>query len=875
MALKFTPLISIILITSLAWSHPEDPKGRWHNVLGQGFSSALDMDGSTIAVGETNGGIVPGGVYVYNLNPITNVWEMDTLLLASDAIAGDGFGKSIALSGNTLMVGKYGNAEAVHVFERDPATGLWSEFQKIIISGQSGSDFGYRIALTETYAVVTARRAVAREGRAYVYEKSGYSGLWTEMATLDGSTVSASDEFGKSVSAYGDYVLIGTNYGESAFLFKKSSSGSWSEITELNPSTGSGRFGYDVALENGYALVGMVTANGGRGRVVSFSYDDSGATETDIISASDQEQSEFFGVSIVMDGDKALIGKYNGTSVYLETRSGGNWSQSASISGNDTEGSHRFGRKVALDGSRCLVGAYYDESAYVFDESGSSWSQTQKLSAESRVGSITGEEQECMDGRAGPFPCENVNLLSYLIPSDIGGGVGTETNDIWGWTDPVTEKEWALVGLSDGTSFVDITDPVNPVYTGKLPTHTVSSIWRDIKVYQDHAFIVADNAGNHGLQVFDLTELRNVTNIPETFTETAHLSTWGSAHNIFIHEATGYAYVVGANQQCPGYLIVNIQDPTNPQFVDCYADQNYVDGELHDGYTHDVQCVTYIGPDSEHVGEEICIGCNEEVLIVNVNNKNNVTPIGVGNYNSFYTHQGWLTEDHRYFIQNDELDEYYGNTAHTRTIIWDLQDLENPVVATNYYSPSTSIDHNNYVLGDTVYQSNYTSGIRMLNISDILNPWQMGFLDTYPGDDEAKFSGTWSNYPFFASRNIPVTSIEEGLLIVAYAPSANVSTDVEITIPNGVSLEQNYPNPFNPSTVFEYILPTQSTVQITIYDLYGRMVQKLVNGERNSGRHLVYWNGEDENGFPVSTGVYFYRIKTPIYSKSRKMILLR
>ena len=93
--------------------------------------------------------------------------------------------------------------------------------------------------------------------------------------------------------------------------------------------------------------------------------------------------------------------------------------------------------------------------------------------------------------------------------------------------------------------------------------------------------------------------------------------------------------------------------------------------------------------------------------------------------------------------------------------------------------------------------------------------------------------------------------------------------------PNAFNLNSVFPNPFNPSTVFEYILPTQSTVQITIYDLYGRMVQKLVNGERNSGRHLVYWNGEDENGFPVSTGVYFYRIKTPIYSKSRKMILLR
>lgn len=871
----------ITLMISCGLSHPEDPKGRWHNILGQGFSSALAMDGSIIAVGETNGGIVPGAVYIYQLDATTNEWDMDTLLMASDNLAGDGFGKSIALKGNTLMVGKYDNAEAVYVFTRDPSTNTWTEDQKITMASQVSSDFGYRIALTEDFAVFTARRDVASEGRAYVYEVDASTALWTLTATLSGSTVSPADEFGKSVAAYGNYVLVGTNYGESAFLFKREASSSgnmyqWAEIDALSPSSGSGRFGYAVALEDGYALVGMVTANGGRGRVISYAYTENGAIQTDVISASDEESSEFFGVSIWMDDNRALIGKYNGTSVYLETRSGNTWSQTAVITGSDTEGSHRFGRQVALDGSRALVGAYYDESAYVFDESGESWNQTQKLIAESRVASITGEEKECIDGRAGPFPCDNVKLLSFLIPADIGGGVGTELNDIWGWTDPVTGKEWALVGLTDGTSFVDMSDPVNPVYVGKLPTHTTASTWRDLKVYQDHVFVVADNASSHGLQVFDLTQLRTVSNIPATFDETAHLSSFGSAHNIFIHEETGYAYVVGADQPCEGYLIVNIQNPTDPQYVNCYSDQINVNGEWHDGYTHDVQCVTYNGPDTQYVGDEICLGCNEDALsIVNVNNKNNIIDIGEGHYNSFYTHQGWLTEDHRYFIQNDELDEMEGNTTYTRTIIWDLLDLDNPVVATNFYSPTTAIDHNNYIVGDTVYQSNYTSGIRILDIADILNPVQIGYLDTYPGDNEPHFSGTWSNYPFFESRNIPISSIEEGLFIVRFAADQNVATDHVQILPDGYNLSQNYPNPFNPATEFAYTLPEKTEVRITIHDLHGRLVLTLKSGTENAGRHIMRWQGEDENGLPASAGIYFFRIETPTFSQTNKMILLR
>ena len=108
----------------------------------------------------------------------------------------------------------------------------------------------------------------------------------------------------------------------------------------------------------------------------------------------------------------------------------------------------------------------------------------------------------CVNGMADIYPCNNVDLMSFLPVSEIGGG---ELNDIWGWTDPVTGQEIAIVGRTTGTSFVDITDPDNAIYLGNLPTSSrFSSSWRDIKTYQDHAFIVSE-ANRSGLQIFDLT----------------------------------------------------------------------------------------------------------------------------------------------------------------------------------------------------------------------------------------------------------------------------------------------------------------------------------------------------------------------------------
>ena len=178
----------------------------------------------------------------------------------------------------------------------------------------------------------------------------------------------------------------------------------------------------------------------------------------------------------------------------------------------------------------------------------------------------------CVGGFAGAYPCSNVDLMAFLPLNQIGGGNG---NDIWGWTDPLTSKEYAIMGRTNGTSFVDISDPVNPVYLGDLALHgtTSNSIWRDIKVHADHAFVVSE-ANNSGMQVFDLTLLRNVASPPVTFSETAWYNGFLSAHNVVLNEDSGYAYAVGTSggTSCSGGLhMIDISTPTAPAFAAAIA----------------------------------------------------------------------------------------------------------------------------------------------------------------------------------------------------------------------------------------------------------------------------------------------------------------
>ena len=162
---------------------------------------------------------------------------------------------------------------------------------------------------------------------------------------------------------------------------------------------------------------------------------------------------------------------------------------------------------------------------------------------------MTGEQVRCDEGTADVFGCSDVDVLAFIPTGELGAKRGVFINDVWGWTDPGTGREFAIVGRVDATVFLEVTDPTNPIFVGELPMHegAHTSFWRDMKVYQDHAFIVADGAGEHGMQVFDLRQLLSVTETPAMFEETAHYDGIASSHNIVINEEAGYAYAVGAS----------------------------------------------------------------------------------------------------------------------------------------------------------------------------------------------------------------------------------------------------------------------------------------------------------------------------------------
>jgi len=362
----------------------------------------------------------------------------------------------------------------------------------------------------------------------------------------------------------------------------------------------------------------------------------------------------------------------------------------------------------------------------------------------------------CENGMAGIYPCNGYDFLGQISLTEFSA---SSANDIWGWTDPSTSKEYALVGLDNGTALVDITDTEELIYLGKLPSATGISPWRDIKVYQDHAFIVSE-AGGHGMQVFDLTKLRNVVNSPETFEADTRYTGFGNAHNIVINEVSGYAYAVGTDTFNGGAHFINIQDPKNPIAEGGYGAN---------GYSHDAQVVTYNGPDADYTGQEIFIGANEnQVAIVDITDKDNPMQISTIQYTNLgYTHQGWFSEDQRYFILGDELDEIsFGFDS--RTLVFDLSDLDNPVLHYTYLGKTAAIDHNGYVKGDAFYLANYTAGIRILDISGIdgQSIIEEGFFDTYPANNTAAFEGVWSVYPYFESEKIIVNDINSGLFVI-------------------------------------------------------------------------------------------------------------
>jgi choice-of-anchor B domain-containing protein len=361
----------------------------------------------------------------------------------------------------------------------------------------------------------------------------------------------------------------------------------------------------------------------------------------------------------------------------------------------------------------------------------------------------------------------NLTLLGQL-PYDSLHNTGL--NDIWGYVDEL-ENEYALVGMDiGGISIVDVTDPANP--TEIFRTFGPSSTWRDIKVWNDHAYVTTEAGG--GLQIIDLSPLPQSTALFDT---TVTLWSNNTAHNIQIDE-NGFAYVVGSSM---GTLIFDLnQDPLLPVQV----------GSIPFFYVHDA----FIRGDTAYLAN-----INNGLFSVwDVADKAN--PIGLGSAvtPAQFTHNIWVSDDGNYAFTTDEVNG-------SELAAYDISDLTDIREIDRYQSTTGTLaaPHNTFYKNGFVYTSYYRDGVTVHDVTNPHNIVKVGHYDTSPLAD-AGFDGCWGVYPYFPSGNLVASDREFGLFVLGdNVPQAAriegtvtdivtgaVLDDVNIQILGGTALDQ-------------------------------------------------------------------------------------
>ncbi|MSR62855.1 MAG: choice-of-anchor B family protein [Planctomycetes bacterium] len=377
------------------------------------------------------------------------------------------------------------------------------------------------------------------------------------------------------------------------------------------------------------------------------------------------------------------------------------------------------------------------------------------------------------------FTANNVQLLGWKTLSDFAGG-NTSGNDCWGYTSPAG-REYAIIGLSNGTGFVEVTDPGNPVIVSFKFHNSAPSLWRCIKVYQNYAYAGSEAGG--GIQVFGMSSIDSGV---VTASSVVGNSCSAATHTLAVDTTSGFLYRAGGGGVCgpvyQGLQIYSLAAPFSPALV----------GQWNTGrYVHECQVETWNLP-GPYLGKQIAFcftedtsgGTNPRLQILDVTNKAAITQIASVNYTgSSFSHQGWLTPSKQNLYLNDELDD--GSFGGARTRVFNTANLAAPSYL-GFFSYSSvgsqgSIDHNLYTKGNRVYESNYRSGLRVFDNTTPTAPTQIGYFDTWPEDDAQDFNSLWSNYPYFASGTIIGGDIEKGLFVWREG-AAKLSFD----FPNGI-----------------------------------------------------------------------------------------
>jgi choice-of-anchor B domain-containing protein len=399
--------------------------------------------------------------------------------------------------------------------------------------------------------------------------------------------------------------------------------------------------------------------------------------------------------------------------------------------------------------------------------------------------------------------------------------------NVVGYSDPATRREYAILGDDrDKVYIVDVTDPTSPTLTaqiGGIPGF-------DVKTWDHYLYTCDGNTTGSDSRVVDLADPFNPTVLADGFP---------SAHTLQV-SASGILYA-----EFPGLRIYDLSDPTSPALL------YQTGGEGHDSTPLGTRLYDFHGRDG--------------TVIWDVTDPSDPDTLGVISDPAIvFHHSGDATADQNTLFVCDELITHPGPDV----TIWDISDPATPVRIGRIAEADATV-HNVYVVGDLLYAAYYSAGFAVFDVSDPVHPVRAAGYDTSKRTGEG-FVGAIGAFVVSPGR-VYVCDIENGLFVFTVVRDVPLPASPEAAF----ALAQNTPNPFRSNTRISFELRRSGRVSLAVYDVAGRRVRALFEGPLPAGTRGFEWDGRDDSGSAVASGVYFYRVDAGPHTETRRMVLVR
>ena len=888
---KILPIfIFIILISNSAYSQ------TWSEVIkavagdraaNDQFGYSVSISGDYAIVGArneyedasgANAKTSAGSAYIFKTSDGGNTWTQVQKIVASDRAVSDQFGYSVSISGDYAIVGagyqskdaSGGNflyfAGSAYIFKTSDGGNSWTQVQKIVAGDRAAYDrFGLSVSISGDYAIVGAYQededasggnTLGGAGSAYIFKTSDAGNSWTQVQKIVAGDRATNDSFGYSVSISGGYAIVGAN-GEdedasggntlnsagSAYIFKTSDAGnSWTQVQKIvaGDRAVNDIFGASVSISGDYAIVGAYlededAAGGntlsGAGSAYIFKTSDAGNTWTQVqkIVAGDRSTVDFFGFSVSISGDYAIVGAYNesedasggntkaaaGSAYIFKTSDAGNtWTQVQKIVAGDRAASDYFGSSVSISGGNAFVGAYQEDEDAAGGNTLSSAGSAYFFSDPSAIPSSPNNTLN-FDGVNDGIVIANNALLNFGASTDFtleakikitgttqnyDGIIAKANNAGWVGYQLVVVGDNLAAELNNGTTQVGVNEGL------KGTTNINDGNWHHV------AMVVNRSATNVKLFVDGNQEV-NVT----------HATIGNNLDN------TGDMFL-GADRLPSHFIPANIDEVRVWSVARTQTEiQNNMNNAALSASTSGL--VAYYHFDQGTAG-----GDNTGVTTLTDATSNNLD----GTLYSFA-----LTGSTSNWITND-----------------DVASLPVELTTFSAFVAETSV---NLTWNTATEVNNYGFEIERKNQDDDQSWEALGFVEGHGNSNSPKDYGFVDSTPLSGTVSYRLKQIDiDGKF--EYSDVVVVKMDS----PKEFKLVQNYPNLFNPSTLIRYEISDTRFVSLKVYNSIGQEVATLVNKKQNAGSYNVVFNAGN-----LSSGIYFYSIRTEDFVSVKKMLLLK